>query len=292
MYTALNINLVGHLSRQPRNKDGLLCLLRYHFGLPVTLNENQFHWLKNIEKDPALTRRFQVLQVAQPDEALALQMVRSLSRQLERHHGVLLLDEVLEAAVSLSHRYIPARQLPDKAIVLLDTACARVAVSQHSQPTVLEDYRCQLDALQVEQEVISACIRQDGLLDVEMLTHQLRQPLLRTFPAALLGRLTIIPFLSLSDEMLEKIVQLQLARVTQRLWENYGIEAQFDRQVTQQIVACCMEQESGARRVDSIITNILLPQMSRKLLTATMENQRYSQLKVAWENAAFECYFC
>ncbi len=142
------------------------------------------------------------------------------------------------------------------------------------------------------QEVISACIRQDGLLDVEMLTHQLRQPLLRTFPAALLGRLTIIPFLSLSDEMLEKIVQLQLARVTQRLWENYGIEAQFDRRVTQQIVACCMEQESGARRVDSIITNILLPQMSRKLLTATMENQRYSQLKIAWENSAFECYFC
>ncbi|KMW72151.1 hypothetical protein TI10_16485 [Photorhabdus luminescens subsp. luminescens] len=90
VYTALNINLVGHLSRQPRNKDGLLCLLRYHFGLPVT-------------------RRFQVLQVAQPDEALALQMVRSLSRQLERHHGVLLLDEALEAAVSLSHRYIPAR---------------------------------------------------------------------------------------------------------------------------------------------------------------------------------------
>ncbi|KMW72150.1 hypothetical protein TI10_16480 [Photorhabdus luminescens subsp. luminescens] len=116
--------------------------------------------------------------------------------------------------------------MPDKAIVLLDTACARVAVSQ---PTVLEDYRCQLDALQVEQEVISACTRQDGLPDVEMLTHQLRQPLLRTFPAALLGRLTIIPFLSLSNEMLEKIVQLQLARVTQRLWENYGIEAQFDR---------------------------------------------------------------
>ncbi|MER2472341.1 type VI secretion system ATPase TssH [Photorhabdus laumondii] len=536
---------------------------------------------KHIEKDPALTRRFQVLQVAQPDEALALQMVRSLSRQLERHHGVLLLDEALEAAVSLSHRYIPARQLPDKAIALLDTTCARVAVSQHSQPAVLEDYRRQLDALQIEyeivcreqqlggdgdhrarlaqldgqrhelqaeeqqiaqrwqdemrlaqqiinlrqqliadaemsaddaqrlawqtqlqdcrqqlsllqgeqplitvavdahsvaavvadwtgiplgrmvkneinivqnleysleqrvigqqhalsiiservrtarahlgdpnkpvgvfllcgpsgvgktetalalaenlyggeqnlitinmsefqephsvstlkgappgyigygeggvlteavrrhpyslvlldevekahpdvhelffqvfdkgwmedgegcridfrntliiltsnvgsQEVISTCTRQGGLPDMEMLTQQLRQPLLQTFPAALLGRLTVIPFLSLSDEMLEKIVQLQLARVSQRLWENYGIEAQFDRRVTQQIVACCIEQESGARRIDSIITNILLPQISRKLLTATMENQRYSQLKVAWENAVFQCYF-
>ncbi|NRN28974.1 type VI secretion system ATPase TssH [Photorhabdus heterorhabditis] len=535
---------------------------------------------KHIEKDPALTRRFQVLQVEQPDEALALKMIRSLSGQLEQHHGVLLLDEALEAAVSLSHRYIPARQLPDKAIALLDTTCARVAVSQHSQPAVLEDYRRQLDALQIEyeivcreqqlggdhgarlaqldeqrrelqaeqeqmvqrwqaettlaqqiislrqqlisddeipvddvqrldwqtqlqdcrqqlsllqgeqplitvavdahsiaavvadwtgiplgrmvknelnvvqnleyslgqrvigqqhalniiservrtarahladpnkpvgvfllcgpsgvgktetalalaeslyggeqnlitinmsefqephsvstlkgappgyvgygeggvlteavrrrpyslvlldevekahsdvhelffqvfdkgwmedgegrridfrntliiltsnvgsQEVISACTRQDGLPNMETLTQQLRQPLLRTFPAALLGRLTVIPFLSLSDEMLENIVQLQLARVAQRLRENYGIAAQFDHRVTQQIISCCIEQESGARRIDSIITNTLLPQISRKLLTATIENQHYSQLQVTWEETAFQCHFC
>ncbi|TDB58131.1 type VI secretion system ATPase TssH [Photorhabdus khanii] len=535
---------------------------------------------KHIEKDPALTRRFQVLQVEQPDEAQALQMIRSLSAKLEQHHGVLLLDEALEAAVSLSHRYIPARQLPDKAIALLDTTCARVAVSQHSLPAVLEDYHRQLDALQIEyeivcreqqlggdhcarlaqlddqrhqlqaeeqqmaqrwqdemtlaqqiislrqqlisgdeipaddaqrlvwqaqlqdcrqqlsllqgeqplitvavdahsvaavvadwtgiplgrmvkneinvvqnlehslgqrvigqqhalsiiservrtarahlgdpnkpvgvfllcgpsgvgktetalalaeslyggeqnlitinmsefqephsvstlkgappgyvgygeggvlteavrrrpyslvlldevekahpdvhelffqvfdkgwmedgegrridfcntliiltsnvgsQEVIRACTRQEGLPDVETLTQQLRQPLLRTFPAALLGRLTIIPFLSLSDEVLENIVQLQLARIVQRLWENYRIEAQFNHSVTQQIMACCMEQESGARRIDSIITNILLPQISRRLLTATMENQHYSQLDVIWENAVFQCHFC
>ncbi|WP_434525894.1 type VI secretion system ATPase TssH [Photorhabdus asymbiotica] len=535
---------------------------------------------KHIEKDPALTRRFQVLQVEQPDEALALQMIRSLSRQLEQHHGVLLLDEALEAAVSLSHRYIPARQLPDKAIALLDTTCARVAVSQHSQPAVLEDYRRQLDALQIEyeivcreqqlggdhdarlaqldeqrgelraeeelmvqrwqaeialaqqiislrqqliaddetavddaqrlawqtqlqdcrqqlsllqgeqplitvavdahsvaavvadwtgiplgrmvknelnvvqnlehslgqrvigqqyalniiservrtarahladpsrpvgvfllcgpsgvgktetalalaeslyggeqnlitinmsefqephsvstlkgappgyvgygeggvlteavrrrpyslvlldevekahsdvhelffqvfdkgwmedgegrridfrntliiltsnvgsQEVINACSRQDGLPNIETLTQQLRQPLLRAFPAALLGRLTVLPFLSLSDEMLENIVQLQLARVAQRLRENHGIAAQFDHRVTRQIMSCCMEQESGARRIDSIITNTLLPQISRKLLTATIENQHYSQLQVTWEDTAFQCHFC
>ncbi|CAQ85886.1 MULTISPECIES: type VI secretion system ATPase TssH [Photorhabdus] len=535
---------------------------------------------KHIEKDPALTRRFQVLQVEQPDEALALQMIRSLSGQLEQHHGVLLLDEALEAAVSLSHRYIPARQLPDKAIALLDTTCARVAVSQHSQPAVLEDYRRQLDALQIEyeivcreqqlggdhdarlaqldeqrgelraeeelmvqrwqaeialaqqiislrqqliandetavddaqrlawqtqlqdcrqqlsllqgeqplitvavdahsvaavvadwtgiplgrmvknelnvvqnlehslgqrvigqqyalniiservrtarahladpsrpvgvfllcgpsgvgktetalalaeslyggeqnlitinmsefqephsvstlkgappgyvgygeggvlteavrrrpyslvlldevekahsdvhelffqvfdkgwmedgegrridfrntliiltsnvgsQEVINACSRQDGLPNIETLTQQLRQPLLRAFPAALLGRLTVLPFLSLSDEMLENIVQLQLARVAQRLRENHGIAAQFDHRVTRQIMSCCMEQESGARRIDSIITNTLLPQISRKLLTATIENQHYSQLQVTWEETAFQCHFC
>ena len=84
---------------------------------------------KYIEKDPALTRRFQVVQIHEPDEAKATQMLRGIASVLEKHHRVQLLDEAIEAAVRLSHRYIPARQLPDKAVSLLDTACARVAVS-------------------------------------------------------------------------------------------------------------------------------------------------------------------
>ncbi len=79
---------------------------------------------KHIEKDPALTRRFQVVQVGEPDEAKALLMMRGTASALEKHHRVLVLDEALEAAVKLSHRYIPARQLPDKAVSLLDT-CLR-----------------------------------------------------------------------------------------------------------------------------------------------------------------------
>ena len=89
---------------------------------------------KYIEKDPALTRRFQVVQVDEPTEDKALLMMRGVASTLEKHHRVQLLDEALEAAVKLSHRYIPARQLPDKAVSLLDTACARVAVSQHADP--------------------------------------------------------------------------------------------------------------------------------------------------------------
>ncbi len=89
---------------------------------------------KYIEKDPALTRRFQVVQVAEPSEDKAILMVRGVASTLEKHHRVQVLDEALEAAVRLSHRYIPARQLPDKAVSLLDTACARVAISQHAVP--------------------------------------------------------------------------------------------------------------------------------------------------------------
>ncbi len=81
---------------------------------------------KYFEKDPALTRRFQVVKVEEPDEVLAVAMLRGLVPVLEKHHGVMILGEALEAASSLSHRYIAGRQLPDKAISLLDTACARV----------------------------------------------------------------------------------------------------------------------------------------------------------------------
>lgn len=108
---------------------------------------------KYIEKDPALTRRFQTIQVHEPDEKKALIMLRGLVDKLEEHHKVLLLDEAIDAAVKLSHRYIPARQLPDKAVALLDTACARVAVSQHAQPAALEDISRQIEHLMIERNI-------------------------------------------------------------------------------------------------------------------------------------------
>jgi type VI secretion system protein VasG len=109
---------------------------------------------KYIEKDPALTRRFQVVQVAEPGEEKAILMVRGVASTLEKHHRVQVLDEALEAAVRLSHRYIPARQLPDKAVSLLDTSCARVAISQHAVPAELEDCRRTIEGLQTELEII------------------------------------------------------------------------------------------------------------------------------------------
>jgi type VI secretion system protein VasG len=109
---------------------------------------------KHIEKDPALTRRFQVVQVAEPTEEKAILMVRGVASTLEQHHRVQVLDEALEASVRLSHRYIPGRQLPDKAVSLLDTACARVAISQHAVPAQLEDCQRTIEALTTELDII------------------------------------------------------------------------------------------------------------------------------------------
>ena len=109
---------------------------------------------KYFEKDPALTRRFQVVQVHEPSEDKAILMARGVATTLEKHHRVQLLDEGIEAAVRLSHRYIPARQLPDKAVSLLDTTCARVAISQHATPAEVEDAQRRIEGLQTELDIL------------------------------------------------------------------------------------------------------------------------------------------
>ncbi|MDG1460793.1 MAG: type VI secretion system ATPase TssH, partial [Luminiphilus sp.] len=109
---------------------------------------------KHIEKDPALTRRFQVVQVLEPSEEKAIKMMRGIAKSMQKHHAVEVLDEALEASVRLSHRYIPARQLPDKSVSLLDTACARVAISQHAVPAQIDDCRRQIESLETEMAII------------------------------------------------------------------------------------------------------------------------------------------
>ncbi len=94
------------------------------------------------------------MQVDEPDEAKAVRMMRGVASTMEQHHRVQILDEALEAAVKLSHRYIPARQLPDKSVSLLDTACARVAVSLHATPAEVDESRRRIEALDTEHAII------------------------------------------------------------------------------------------------------------------------------------------
>ena len=108
---------------------------------------------KYFEKDPALTRRFQVVKVEEPTEATAINMMRGLMETLEQHHKVRILDEAVEAAVRLSHRYITGRQLPDKAVSVLDTACARVALGQLAEPPALEDSRRRISLINTEIDI-------------------------------------------------------------------------------------------------------------------------------------------
>jgi type VI secretion system protein VasG len=105
-----------------------------------------------IEKDPALTRRFQPIMVNEPDVETAAIMLRGLIAPMEKHHKVRVTDEAIVAAVNLSNRYIPARQLPDKAVSLLDTACARVAISQNAKPAAVEDAEVEIASLESEKE--------------------------------------------------------------------------------------------------------------------------------------------
>jgi type VI secretion system protein VasG len=110
---------------------------------------------KYFERDAALARRFQVVKVEEPDEGNAIAMLRGLVATLEKHHGVRVLDQAVVETVRLSKRYIPGRQLPDKGVSVLDTACARVSMSQNAVPAQIEDCKRRIDALQTEIGILS-----------------------------------------------------------------------------------------------------------------------------------------
>lgn len=110
---------------------------------------------KYFERDAALARRFQVVKVEEPDEPKAIGMMRGLVETLERHHNVRILNEAVEAAVKLSNRYISGRQLPDKAVSLLDTACARIGLSQNSKPPRIEDLNRRIDRIGTETDILN-----------------------------------------------------------------------------------------------------------------------------------------
>ena len=132
---------------------------------------------KYFEKDAALARRFQVVKVEEPSEEVAVRMMRGLTGILEKHHGVRILEEAVNSAVKLSHRYIPARQLPDKSVSLIDTACARVAIGQNAIPPAVEDNRRSIDHLKVEIEILER-ERATGARNqerIDELNHELEQ---------------------------------------------------------------------------------------------------------------------
>jgi type VI secretion system protein VasG len=109
---------------------------------------------KYFEKDPALTRRFQVINVEEPDEEKAMVMMRAIGPFLEKHHNVMITDEALKDSVRLSHRYIPARQLPDKSVSVLDTACARVAIGLTTKPGSIEDVSRRIGDIDRELKIL------------------------------------------------------------------------------------------------------------------------------------------
>jgi type VI secretion system protein VasG len=109
---------------------------------------------KYFEKDAALARRFQVVKVEEPSEHQCMIMIRGLVASLEKHHNVRILEDAVSASVRLSHRYLAGRQLPDKAVSILDTACARLSLAQNATPPAIEDLTRVLDALEVQTRIL------------------------------------------------------------------------------------------------------------------------------------------
>lgn len=148
------------------------------------------------EKDPALTRRFQPVQVDEPDVARCCTMLRGLIGPMEKHHKVRVSDAAIVAAVTLSHRYIPARQLPDKAVSLLDTACARVAISQSAMPAAIEDVRVAIASLEQEKAALTsdADLGTDSARRLDEIAAELagKQEKLASLEAAFAGELAVV----------------------------------------------------------------------------------------------------
>jgi type VI secretion system protein VasG len=131
-------------------------------------------------------------------------------------------------------------------------------------------------------EMISGLCKDPELLpDPESLAKGLREPLLKIFPPALLGRLVVIPYYPLTDDVLASIVRLQLERIRKRVRENHKIPFEYDEQAVKLIVSRCTEGESGGRMIDALLTNTVLPRISQEFLTRMVEGKPIARVRIA-----------
>jgi len=139
--------------------------------------------------------------------------------------------------------------------------------------------------------MMNLCRDPELLPEPDAIAKALRPPLLKVFPAALLGRLVVIPYYPLSDHVLRSIIRLQLERVVKRVKSNHAIRLDYDAAVVELIASRCTELESGGRMVDAILTQTLLPEMSRNLLNRMIEGVEISRISVGVADSAFKYIF-
>jgi type VI secretion system protein VasG len=156
---------------------------------------------------------------------------------------------------------------------------------------VLIDFRNTLIILttNVGTDLIAAMCKDSPVL--EEITGALRKPLLKAFPAALLGRMVVIPYYPLNDATLGTIVRLQLERIVSRVRKNHSVELTYDDAVVSLIASRCTEPESGGRMIDAILTNTMLPQIGRELLGRLRDGTGTRRVQVRVVNDAFDCQF-
>jgi type VI secretion system protein VasG len=141
-------------------------------------------------------------------------------------------------------------------------------------------------------ELIASMCRDPELMpDAESLGKALREPLLKIFPPALLGRLVVIPYFPLSDEILGRIVRLQLGRIRKRVEERYKVPFEVGEDVVRLVVSRCTEGESGGRMIDAILTNTMLPDISREFLNRMLEGRAFQRVRVGTADGQFSYQF-
>jgi type VI secretion system protein VasG len=138
---------------------------------------------------------------------------------------------------------------------------------------------------------MNMCKDPELMPEPEGITKALHEPLLKVFPAALLGRLVVIPYYPLSDEVMQLIIKLQLGRIQKRIAENHKIPFGYDDEVINVIASRCGEVESGARVVDAILTNTVLPKISQEFLTRMMQGEKIERVQVSIEEGEFKYGF-
>jgi type VI secretion system protein VasG len=139
--------------------------------------------------------------------------------------------------------------------------------------------------------IAGLCKDPELMPDHEGMAKALREPLLKVFPPALLGRLVTIPYYPLSDAMLGEIVKLQLNRIKKRVEARYKIPFEYGDDVVKLVVSRCTESESGGRMIDAILTNTMLPDVSREFLNRMMEGKPIPKVRVATDNGQFTYAF-
>jgi type VI secretion system protein VasG len=135
--------------------------------------------------------------------------------------------------------------------------------------------------------LMSMCKDPELLPDPEAIAKALREPMLKVFPAALLGRIVTIPYYPLTDEMVGKIVRLQLGRITKRVQLNHKLPFTYTDEVVKLVVSRCSELESGGRMIDAILTNTVLPAISKEFLTRLMDGRAITKVHVKVEGGEF-----
>ena len=139
--------------------------------------------------------------------------------------------------------------------------------------------------------IMNMCKDPELMPKPEGINQALREPLLKVFPAALLGRIVVIPYYPLSDNVMHMIIKLQLGRIEKRIAENHKIPFTYDDEVINVIANRCGEVESGARVVDAILTNTVLPKISEEFLTRMMNGEKIDRVQVSVEDGEFRYGF-